>query len=299
MPPAATPAPFADRIPDLRSRFESELQQAVGAYLPEGKLGEAMDFAASAPGKRVRPLLCYAAAESLGLDLARLHAPAVALELVHTYSLVHDDLPAMDDDDLRRGRPTLHRAYDEATAILVGDALLTLAFELLASAPEAAEVKLQWLKDLASAAGCLGMVQGQSLDLQGEGQSLGVEALTELHSLKTGKMITLAIRLAAAAKPALEAAHLERLLAFGNSIGLAFQVKDDLLDVTMPTDKLGKPQGSDQRRGKTTFVSLFGLEGATQKLNDLLAEAEAALGSLPFATEPLREMARYIVAREF
>ncbi|MGI9322564.1 MAG: polyprenyl synthetase family protein [Pseudomonadales bacterium] len=290
---------FASQMPGLKRRFEQKLLERVQASLPPGKLGEAITYATAPLGKRIRPLLCYGTAASLSLPMATVDAPAVAVELVHTYSLVHDDLPAMDDDDLRRGRATLHRAFDEATAILVGDALQSLAFEALAAADAAADVRLRWLKELAAAAGGLGMVQGQALDLAGEASSLDLDELTELHRLKTGKMITLAIRLAAAPKQGLEASHLERLSAYGDRIGLAFQVKDDILDITTPTDKLGKPQGSDAKQGKATFASLLGLEGATAKLNDLLAEAEAALGELPFDTSALRTMAHYIVNREF
>lgn len=255
-----------------------------------------MRYAALGPGKRVRPFLVYAAGELVGAEASTLDAPACALELIHAYSLVHDDLPAMDDDDLRRGRPTCHRAYDEATAILVGDALQTRAFELLAEAPGlAAETRLRMITTLAHAAGHAGMVGGQALDLAAVGQQRSLAELEQMHRLKTGALIEASVVLGALAGQA-DRATLDALGRYARAIGLAFQVRDDILDVTADSQTLGKTQGKDAAADKPTYVSLLGLASAQTLAVELCEEALAALDPLP-RSELLRDLARYIVER--
>lgn len=260
----------------------------------------AIDYALQAGGKRVRPGLAYAAAQAIGKgeqDLADVDTVAVAVELVHTYSLIHDDLPAMDDDDLRRGRPTLHKAFDEATAILVGDGLQAIAFELLATnegLDDARKVALS--TELAQAAGFAGMVGGQYLDITSTGHDLSLDELESLHRLKTGALIraaTLMGGLAAGATPA----QLHQLARYGEAVGLAFQVVDDILDVEGNTATLGKTQGKDQAADKATYVRLLGLDGARDSARRLLDSALEALEPLGESAEMLRELARFIVNR--
>lgn len=282
------------------ARVETALDHALPAEpgpSPLARLVEAMRYAALGPGKRVRPFLVYASGELAGADAAALDAPACALEMIHAYSLVHDDLPAMDDDDLRRGRPTCHRAFDEATAILVGDALQTRAFELLAEAPGLAEkTRIAMITTLARAAGSQGMVGGQAIDLAAIGQCPDLAALERMHRMKTGALIEASVILGALAGNADEA-MLERLKRYARAIGLAFQVRDDILDVTADSQTLGKTQGKDAAHAKPTYVSLLGLDAAQALAGKLRDEAEAALDGLPRA-DHLRALARYIVERQ-
>ncbi|MGB9670011.1 MAG: (2E,6E)-farnesyl diphosphate synthase [Halothiobacillaceae bacterium] len=282
------------------SRVEAALERALPAEpapSPLARLVEAMRYAVLGPGKRVRPFLVYASGELADADTAALDAPACALEMMHAYSLVHDDLPAMDDDDLRRGRPTCHRAFDEATAILVGDALQTRAFELLAEAPGLAEkTRIAMISTLARAAGSQGMVGGQAIDLAAIGQRPELAALERMHRMKTGALIEASVILGAlAGNP--DEAMLERLTRYARAIGLAFQVRDDILDVTADSQILGKTQGKDAAHAKPTYVSLLGLEAAQILAGKLRDEAEAALDGLPRA-DHLRALARYIVERQ-
>ncbi|MEW6693288.1 MAG: (2E,6E)-farnesyl diphosphate synthase [Pseudomonadota bacterium] len=282
------------------ARVETALDHAIPAEpgpSPLARLVEAMRYAALGPGKRVRPFLVYASGELADADAAALDAPACALEMIHAYSLVHDDLPAMDDDDLRRGRPTCHRAFDEATAILVGDALQTRAFELLAEAPGLAEkTRIAMITTLARAAGSQGMVGGQAIDLAAVGQRPDLAALERMHRMKTGALIEASVILGALAGNADEA-MLERLTRYARAIGLAFQVRDDILDVTADSQTLGKTQGKDAAHAKPTYVSLLGLDAAQALAGKLRDEAEAALDGLPRA-DHLRALARYIVERQ-
>ena len=288
---------FEASVSQLRQRVASVLHEEVGKRLPPGQLGHAMQIAIATPGKYIRPLLCYAAADCLGLARGLADMPAVAIELVHTYSLIHDDLPAMDDDDLRRGQPTLHKQFDEATAILAGDALLTLAFEVLAAAPDATdELKIEWVKLLARAAGGQGMVQGQMMDLLGENQTLALDDLTQMHQDKSGRLLAVGLAMMTAAS-SIKEETCQQLLDFGLHIGLAFQVRDDILDDESTTEVLGKPAGSDAAQGKSTFTSLLGLEGAKQQLAASQAAAKSCLAAVPLDTEPLEWMADYIVGR--
>ncbi len=293
--------PFETRVADYQQR----LQQVLLRWLPSSdhypaRLHEAMRYAC-AGGKRLRPLLVYAAGEALGLPARSLDAPACAIELIHAYSLVHDDLPAMDDDDLRRGRPTVHRAYDEATAILVGDGLQTLAFYVLSHDLDAGLEPMQRLtmiEVLAEAAGSRGMVGGQAVDLASARQSLNLAELEALHIHKTGALIRACLRMACHAKVPLDAAHLEALDRYGKCIGLAFQIQDDILDVESNSATLGKTAGKDQASSKSTYPAVMGLPAAKTRASELFATARAALDCLGGRAEPLLWLADHIQGRQ-
>jgi farnesyl diphosphate synthase len=264
------------------------------------QLHAAMRYAVLGGGKRVRPVLVYATGAALGVEPSRLDGPACAVEMIHAYSLVHDDLPAMDDDELRRGRPTCHIAFDEATAILAGDGLLTLAFEVLAT-DEAmavtAEARLLMVRELAVASGHRGMVGGQAIDIAAEGSRLPLEQLQNMHRHKTGALIRAAVRLGALTSETLTTEQTSSLDRYAEAIGLAFQIRDDILDVEADTATLGKPQGSDEARNKPTYTSLLGLEGAKQKLQTLHQQALDSLQQFSEAADPLRWISAYIVDR--
>ena len=260
----------------------------------------ASQYALINSGKRIRPVMVYAAARAVGHEGAGtdLDHIACALEIVHSYSLVHDDLPAMDDDDLRRGKPSLHKAYDEATAILVGDGLQARAFELLADAPGlGAEQRIAMVKVLAKAAGPDGMVGGQFIDIQATGSDMTLEQLQAMHSLKTGALIRASLALGGIAAGASEQ-QLAALDEYGTHIGLAFQVVDDILDVESDTETLGKTQGKDAEANKPTYVKLLGLDGAKAEAQTLLNAALDAVDSFDSSADHLRDLARYIVERD-
>ena len=282
------------RLSRLRDEVDAELKALMASRRgPPPRLKKAMAYALSAPGKRVRPALCLMACEACGTPRRRALPAALALEMIHTYSLVHDDLPAMDDDDLRRGRPTVHKAFDEATAILAGDGLLTLAFEVLAAAPNAGDLALE----LARAAGWAGMVGGQALDLEAEGKRLGLAGLLGIHRRKTGALLLASVRMggiAAGAPPK----RLDALTAYGKAVGLAFQVQDDILDVVGDEKAMGKRLRKDAGAGKATFPGLLGLEKSKAKARALAAEAVRAVQPLGPKAKPLADLARYIVSRE-
>ena len=290
--------------------YQAQCQRRVDAALenllqaPRGELQrlyQAMRYSVINGGKRVRPLLVYAACEALGGDPARADGAACAVELIHAYSLVHDDLPAMDDDDLRRGQPTTHKAFDEASAILAGDGLQSLAFEVLADArrnPHDAELRLAMIDCLARAAGPAGMVGGQAIDLGSVGHSLDQAALETMHRYKTGALIEASVRLGALASDGADERTLRALHAYAQAIGLAFQVQDDILDVESDTATLGKTQGKDEANHKPTYPALLGLEAAKAYALELRDQALHALRPFDEAAEPLRELARYIVARQ-
>lgn len=267
----------------------------------EPKLHAALTYALGGDGKRIRPMLCYAAARSMGGQNDTWLCPALALETLHTYSLVHDDLPAMDDDAWRRGRPTVHIAYDEATAILVGDALQCLAFEILTHHPAGnatSEQRLSWVKILSRAAGHTGMVDGQALDMQATGQQLTLLELERIHHHKTGKLIQAAVLMGAwCSQTPPTSTMLKAFSDFGAALGLAFQIMDDILDVTGSTESLGKDSGSDAMNEKCTMVSVLGVAAATAKLHTLHAQALAALAPLPGDTQSLQELAQFVVSR--
>jgi farnesyl diphosphate synthase/geranylgeranyl diphosphate synthase type II len=266
-----------------------------------GGLEAAVSYALQAGGKRIRPCLVYAAAQAVdsnGPAEVALDNAACAIELVHTYSLIHDDLPAMDDDALRRGRPTLHKAFDEATAILVGDGLQALAFELLSEAQGVpAEDQIAMVKVLAQASGLGGMVGGQYVDIAATGSTLTLQELQGLHALKTGALIRAALSLGAVAAGA-SASERAALEMFGQHLGLAFQVVDDILDVEGSAATLGKTGGKDALAGKTTYVSLLGLEGARTAADALLADGLRAVEGFDQRADPLRALAEFIVQRQ-
>jgi geranylgeranyl diphosphate synthase type II len=286
------------------ARLRRDVDGALERLLPppEGaaaRLHEAMRYAVFSGGKRLRPILAIAACEAFGGSAPRILAPAGALEMIHTYSLVHDDLPAMDDDDLRRGRPTVHKAFGEAEAILAGDALLTLAFEVLALYPEgesAAPARAAAVALVARAAGASGMVGGQIADLAAERSSPPADLIEWIHRSKTGALLMASVELGAlhaGASPADRAA----MARYGSALGLAFQITDDLLDRTASAASLGKTPGKDVRSGKATYPALHGEEGSRREAQRLVDEALAAIPETVVAPEPLRALARYAVDR--
>ncbi|MBT4161130.1 MAG: polyprenyl synthetase family protein [Gammaproteobacteria bacterium] len=289
---------FSERAGELKARVESVMSAFVDQRVQgESLLAEAVRYAVKTDGKRIRPLLSYATAELLDVPISTADYPAAAIELVHTYSLVHDDLPAMDDDDLRRGQPTVHKAFDEATAILVGDALLTHSFEFLASATVEPALVVQWVQQLARLSGATGMVQGQSTDLEGESRPLALAELETMHRNKSGGLINASLTMIARASGD-EGAE-KQLADFGHHIGLAFQIRDDILDVEASTEKLGKPKGSDANKNKSTFVSLMGIEVSKQRMQTELEAANTVLDIFGNKADPLRWIANFIVARDF
>jgi farnesyl diphosphate synthase len=249
-------------------------------------------------GKRMRPLLVYATGTALGASEASLDAAAAAVELIHCYSLVHDDLPAMDDDALRRGQPTVHVAFDEATAILAGDALQTLAFEVLANAPQDAAQRVAMLAELARASGVAGMCGGQALDIDATGAQINVAELERLHALKTGALLRCAVRLGALAADA-DAAQHAALDRYADALGLAFQIRDDLLDIEGDAATLGKTAGKDQAQDKATFPALLGLAASRARLQELAASMQAALDSVDADTRALAALAHKVIHRSY
>ncbi len=295
---------------DLKSYLEERrtmADEALARYLPDNdtlpqSLHEAMRYSVFAGGKRIRPVLMMAACEAVGGAPRRALPAACAMEMIHTYSLIHDDLPAMDDDDFRRGRPTNHKVYGEATAILAGDALLTEAF-LLLSRPDiltevSAEVRCRIIHTIGRCAGSLGMVGGQVVDMESEGKSIDLPTLEYIHTHKTGALILASIQSGALIGGADEA-QLHALTRFAEAAGLAFQVADDILDVVGDQAQLGKDVGSDQARGKATYPALLGLSEARQRARELKDMAVEALDPLGEKAEPLRRIALYIVERSF
>jgi len=267
--------------------------------LPADRLRQAMAYSVFNGGKRIRPALCYAAAEIFGPITELTHRACAALELIHAYSLVHDDLPAMDDDDLRRGQPTCHIAFDEATAILAGDALQTLAFEVLTNPrPDAANIQLQLVHLLATASGGRGMVLGQSLDLGAVDKALSYSELETMHRYKTGALINVSIQMGAVSSGLAETVELTTLSCYGQAIGLAFQIKDDILDVESSTEILGKTQGADGLLNKPTYTSILGMDGAKTKLREAHQTAIAAADSFGERGVMLRHIADFIVERD-
>ncbi|MCX8005767.1 MAG: polyprenyl synthetase family protein [Burkholderiaceae bacterium] len=279
------------------TRFET---CAEAALPPPGRrpqrLHEAMRYAVLGGGKRVRPLLVYAAGEWAGAEAAVLDCAALAVEFVHVYSLIHDDLPCMDDDVLRRGRPTVHVAFDEATAMLAGDALQAEAFRVLADAPACCEVRAALMRELAHAASTAGMCGGQAIDLAAVGQRLTLEELETMHRMKTGALLLASVRMGALAAR-LHGDALQALDRYGEAIGLAFQIVDDVLDVEGSAEALGKTAGKDARQDKPTYVSVLGLAAARARAEALRQQAHAALAQAGAAAERLRQLADFIVLR--
>lgn len=292
---------FEKNLIARKRRVEDLLSELLRSQASSPVLQKAMTYAVMNGGKRLRPLLAYASAQAVSPDYSLADIAACALELVHTYSLIHDDLPAMDDDSLRRGVPTCHIKFDEATAILAGDALQSYAFEILASSDQITvsnEIRLQMLQLLAKAIGATGMVAGQSLDLQTSSKSINDESLATLHSLKTGALITASVQLGALSTGFTDQSRLDQLSVYARAIGHAFQVQDDILDVESDTETLGKQQGKDQQLGKVTYPVLLGLDGARVKAKALCEEAISALSDFGEDAQTLREIALYIVQRK-
>lgn len=278
-------------------------QQLTDLKLGDKKLKQAMQYSLLLGGKRVRPFLVYATGELFGVDQADLDAPAAALEAIHTYSLIHDDLPAMDDDELRRGQLTNHKKFDEATAILAGDTLQTLAFQILANhnyKQISAEQILEFIRLLSQ--NSIYMCAGQSIDLQQTNSAIkepnaALVQLKNMHKLKTGALIKASVLIGASAGHA-SAQEIEILTRYAEAIGLAFQVWDDVLDIVSDTSTLGKPQGSDLEANKMTYPAILGLQGAQQKAHDLIQQAVQDLALLPYNTELLQQLANYIIERD-
>ncbi len=293
---------FKERIDFYRTRVENTLDR----WLPEpsgmaAPLHEAMRYSVLGGGKRIRPLLVYATGELLAVPHATLDAPAAAVECIHAYSLIHDDLPAMDDDELRRGKPTTHRAYDEATAILAGDTLQALAFQILADDSELVSAptnQIGLVKVLTQAAGADGLTGGQIIDLRSEGKTLDREQIEEMFFRKTAILIRAGIVMACYCKPGITEATTNLLAEFGRDIGLAFQIRDDVLDIEGNTETIGKKQGSDDDRGKASYPAMLGLLAAKTRANELYDSALDRLKGFGPAAEPLRFMGDYILNRE-
>ncbi|HEX7053813.1 MAG TPA: farnesyl diphosphate synthase [Burkholderiales bacterium] len=286
----------------VQARMEAALARLLpAADIAPSRLHDAMRYATLGGGKRVRPLLAFAAGEVSQAPEARLEAAAAAVELIHAYSLVHDDLPCMDDDVLRRGKPTVHVEYDEATALLVGDALQSLAFQLLAERKLAddPQVQLEMVRLLAVAAGSRGMAGGQQIDLESTGRALDVAELEFMHVHKTGALIRAAVLLGAACGAPLAAAERAALDRYARAVGLAFQVVDDVLDAEASTATLGKTAGKDERQGKPTYVAALGAGAARERAQELRGEAHAALAPLGSRAGRLRSLADFIVLRKF
>jgi farnesyl diphosphate synthase len=299
----ATPkVEFRDWMAGVQARVERALDRVLppGGEPPQ-RLHEAMRYAVLGGGKRVRPLLVFAAGEAAGAAPERLDAAACAVELLHAYSLVHDDLPCMDDDTLRRGKPTVHVEFDEATALLAGDGLQSLAFEVLAGHRLADDpaAQLEMVRAFAVASGTRGMAGGQAIDLAAVGRHLTAPELEFMHILKTGALIRAAVMLGARCGDALGAAELGRLDRYAKCVGLAFQVVDDVLDAAAPTATLGKTAGKDAARGKPTYVSVLGLARARELAQELRQDARAAVESLGAGAERLLDLADFVVLREF
>jgi len=287
-------------LDQTRSQLENSL---TISFTPSASphLQQAVHYSLLGGGKRLRPALVHAAALIVGSDPELWLTPAKALEMIHVYSLIHDDLPAMDDDDLRRGKPTNHKRFDEATAILAGDALQTEAFALIAKSPELTDAQVrQMVLVLSDSAGANGMVGGQMIDLQSEHKTLTLNELENLHALKTGALIQSALKLGALCQPNVSNDLLTALDTYGKALGLAFQITDDVLDITSSTEILGKPQGSDLQSDKSTYVSLLGLEGAKQKALEQTQIAVSTLKSIGLGEETtLWQLADYVIQREY
>ncbi|MBE8166933.1 MAG: geranyl transferase [Shewanella sp.] len=290
---------LTNAITFYQNRVNGYLENQLEQLTDEApKLKAAMKHGALLGGKRIRPFLVYSIGEMLGAKPQQLDACAAAIECIHAYSLIHDDLPAMDDDALRRGQPTVHIAFDEATAILAGDSLQSLAFEMLSDDHDnlTANQQVKMFKVLSRASGYSGMCGGQAIDLSSTDQSIDIDTLTLLHSLKTGALISCSVELALIAANASNQDS-ESLRDFAKNVGLAFQVQDDILDITSTTEELGKPQGSDTQANKSTFPQLLGLNGAKHTAEQLINESLSALTKLPYNSQLIADFARYIVAR--
>ena len=288
------------------AQCQERLERSFDQWLPPARthpatLHEAMRYTVMGGGKRIRPMLVYAGGQATGADSQLLDRPACAVELIHAYSLIHDDLPAMDDDDLRRGKPSCHRAFGEATAILAGDALQSHAFQVLSNGPSEAvdaDTRLRMINTLALASGSRGMAGGQVIDLAATGQQLNIAELEDMHIHKTGALIRASVVLGALCGTTAGQADIDRLDHYAKCIGLAFQIRDDILDVEGEANTLGKNTGMDQRLEKSTYPALIGMQGARQRAAELHVEALDSLASFSSDADPLRWISAYIIERE-
>ena len=288
---------FQDWVQSHSARTEAALDSLLdSAQTTPSRLHEAMRYAAQGGGKRIRPLLVYAAGSLGNAQAEVLDAAAAAIECIHSYSLVHDDLPCMDDDDLRRGRPTVHKAFDEATALLVGDALQTRAFEILAQAPCDAGTRLRMITALAAASGSRGMAGGQAIDLESVGKKLDLAGLKQMHALKTGALLFCAVELGGIAAH-LNQAQMIQLQNYSAALGLAFQIVDDVLDATADSQTLGKTAGKDAANAKPTYVTLMGLDYAQKQAQELQVAALASLDHFGNQAQALKDLALLVVNR--
>ena len=304
---AAPPAPNLGGFPELLKSWQAHMEVALARRLPDpqvvpARLHEAMRYSVLGGGKRIRPALVFATARTLGLGDAEVESVACAIEFVHVYSLVHDDLPAMDDDDLRRGRPTCHKAFDEATAILTGDALQSLAFQVLAcdaTLTANPATRLRLIELLGEASGTFGMAGGQAIDLAAQGRQLNIVEIEEMHARKTGALIRASVLMAATCVPTLESRLYQALAGFVDPIGLAFQIQDDLLDVLGDVTTLGKAVGADSERAKPTHPSVLGVAASQERVRLLHGQALQSLEPFGVRAEALRALAAWLLARSF
>ena len=304
---AASPAPNLAGFPELLKSWQAHMELALATRLPDpqvvpARLHAAMRYSVLGGGKRIRPALVFATARTLGLTESEVESVACAIEFVHVYSLVHDDLPAMDDDDLRRGRPTCHKAFDEATAILTGDALQSLAFQVLACDPTLSATpatRLRLIELLGEASGTFGMAGGQAIDLAAQGRLLNITEIEEMHARKTGALIRASVLMAATCVPSLESRLYQALAGFVDPIGLAFQIQDDLLDVLGDVTTLGKAIGADSERAKPTHPSVLGVTASQERVRLLHGQALQSLEPFGVRAEPLRALAAWLLARSF
>jgi len=297
------PHKFQSRLDAYQKRVDAALDKYLpGDDPPEHNLAAAIRYSVVGGGKRIRPAMVYAAGEAMGVSTDLLDIPACAVEMIHAYSLVHDDLPAMDDDDLRRGRPTCHKAFNEATAMLAGDALQALAYEILAKDDHkelTPEHRIEMLSLLTEASGAHGMAGGQAVDLASVGKQLTLAQLEQMHRLKTGALIRASVLLGGMCKQDVSQPEINLLSEYASCIGLSFQIQDDILDVVSDTETLGKPQGSDEQQEKPTFPAIIGLEKSRQRAIQQHEQALKILEPLDEKADSLRELSAYIVERQF
>jgi farnesyl diphosphate synthase len=284
-----------------QTRINEYLANKLAAYeINDQKLLSAMQYGLLIGGKRMRPYLSYITGDALGLNLSDVDGIAAALECIHAFSLIHDDLPAMDDDDLRRGQPTCHKAFDEATAILAGDSLQTLAFDILVNHNFSAAVeskRISLIRQLVNASGYQGMCGGQALDISATDKVITLVELEKLHSLKTGALLKASVTMVTELSNDISADEKHQLAVYADHIGLAYQVRDDIIDIISSEEELGKPAGSDVSSNKSTYPALLGLQGAQQKADNLYQQALQALATLPYNTDNLAQFATFIIKR--
>ncbi|MEJ2114486.1 MAG: polyprenyl synthetase family protein [Gammaproteobacteria bacterium] len=289
-------------VEDLLDHYANRVNQQLNDRMPQAfvspkTLHKAMRYSVLGGGKRIRPALVYATGEALNTDLASLDCAACAVELMHCYSLIHDDLPAMDNDDLRRGRPTCHKAFDEATAILAGDAMQAQAFTMLASEETSYEKRVHMIQHLAKSSGSLGMAGGQAIDLASVNKQLNEAQVKTMHTLKTAALIQASVLMAVIASDMNNPEIFSHFAHFSEKVGLAFQIRDDILDIQADTETLGKPQGSDAAQNKPTYPSIVGVEHAENTANNLLQDALSEISHLDDKAENLRAISKYMVTR--